>query len=341
MENLLRPFFLIDELNRCIGLVQNQFLNIADGYIEIRGKKYYFGKPENGYSLMMATGNPPTNGDYTGVFDEDLALLDRIGLILNVDDYCLLENDTAEIKSRSIMKQSIGKGDLRSQVFDGNRALLALSQGISHYGEILAAYVFERFRKMKAGNKTIDKTQVFDWRALIQPGANAKGDVISRTSDISQRSLQEGKLAEALIFYYAGFKAGEGSGEIDTGVLIDAYLETLVLKLRYDRRFLDFDYIRENHDGNVQEFLGVVKKALKEEIDPAALDECAGLNLVARDQVKEGKVAEAQKGIEYVEKKLGRTPIAVMTVKMLKQRMEKKMREDRRDAVKRKLFAGG
>ena len=74
MLSAILPFFLVDELNRCIGLVQNQFLNIADGYIEIRGEKYYLGQ-EDGYSLMFATGNPPRNGDHTGVFDEDVALL--------------------------------------------------------------------------------------------------------------------------------------------------------------------------------------------------------------------------------------------------------------------------
>ena len=339
--NLHRPFFLIDELNRCIGLVQNQFLNIADGYIEIQGRKYYLGRPENGYSLMFATGNPPTNGDYTGVFDEDIALLDRIGLVLNVDDYCLNEDDTAEIRSRGITKASISRGDMKPLVFEASETLSELSSGVSHYAEILSAYLFARFRKMKAGGKEFDKAQVLDWRALIEPGTNAMGDVISYSSDISQRTLQESRLAEAVLFYYGGFRQAEGAAEIENSALIDCYLETLMLKLRYDRRFLPFDYIRENHDGDVRAFLGRVKSSLKSELDPAVLDECAGTNQLAREDIKNGDLESVRKRADYLESELGKKPLVVMTARMLRQRAEKRVRDDRRDAVKLKIAAGG
>ena len=75
---------------------------------------------------MFATGNPPREGDYTGVFDEDIALLDRVGLILNVDDYPLTELDTLEITERRINKRGIELGDLRGLVFEGIRDHRAL-----------------------------------------------------------------------------------------------------------------------------------------------------------------------------------------------------------------------
>ncbi len=338
-KNLERPLFIIDELNRCIGLVQNQFLNIADGYIEIRGKKYYLGESGNEYSLMIATGNPPRNGDYTGVFDEDVALLDRMGLILNVDDYEMQEVDTADVKAARINKKKIPLGDMRKEVFAVSRSLGELSKVYGHYMEILSAYVYSRFLKMKVAGKELNKRQVEDWRSLIVPGSHAAGDVISQGSDISQRMVQEGTLSEALLLYLAGVKMAQGA-DAETAVtsqnLIDCYLETLMLNVRYDRRFLPFDYIRENHDGDISEFLKKVKTSLKGEIDAKTLEECAGMGINVKDAISNGDVGKVQGYIGYLNS-LGSQPIALMSGRMFGQRLRNKFRKERRAEVKKKL----
>ncbi|MCP4646790.1 MAG: AAA family ATPase [bacterium] len=337
-ERLSRPFFVVDELNRCIGLVQNQFLNIADGYIEIRGEKYYLGT-EDGFSLMFATGNPPRNGDHTGVFDEDVALLDRIGLMLNIDDYAVTEMDTADIKEARINKRKIPQEDRRPLIFEASRTLEKLSVMFGHYMEVLSAYVYARFLNMKVGDREVNKRQVDDWRRLIVPGSHAAGDLISQASEVSQRMVQEGNLTEALLLYLAGVRLAEGKGGDDTVTsddLVSCYLETLTLNVRYDRRFLPFDHIRENYDGDVKAYLEAVKVSLKGEINAATLEECSGMNMEAKEMLAAGNVKGVQEAIEYLGS-LGSQPIALTTAKMLRQRINKKLRVDRRGEIKKKL----
>jgi MoxR-like ATPase len=352
VDRIRHIFTFVDELNRCIGLVQNQFLNIGDGYIEIRGKKYFLGKPDQNYSLMVATGNPATDGEYTGVFDEDVALLDRIGLILNVNDFPLTEDDIATIKERGITKSKIQTSDMQSDVLRGNRTLTDFSGSMVHYLSILAAYIDRRFRIFESGGKQYDKTQVEDWRSLLQQGSHAKGDKIAFASDISTRAQQENKLAEALLLFYICFKNEEAKSKKPTSdaieavpseMVLDCYLETLMLNLRYDRRFLPFDHIIEAHHGDAKEYLDAVKSSLKNEINHETLEECAGICSAATDALDKGKPEVLQDYKDYLDAEHASDPIARTTKRILEQRQKKKLNKDRRgkvrDSLKRKLKA--
>ena len=334
------PLVLVDELNRCIPIVQNQFLNIADGYIEIRGKKYKLGMAGQDYLLMIATGNPPNNGEDGGVFDEGIALLDRIGLIINVNDYPLTENDTATIKQRQINKNSIIEHDSKKDVLSGHALVRQFSSEMSHYFAILAAYIEKRFRHFTAGGKRYDKTQVENWREMLQAGSHAKGDKLAFASDISERALQESSLAEALLLYHYEFKAAEGETALPPQILVDCYLETLMLAMRYNRRFLPADHIREEHHGDAKEFLDKVKQSLKSEINAEVLEECAGMNLAAEEALKEGKPQDLQEYKTYVESKFGTDPIAATTKRILEQKMKERLVSERKGKVRQLIRSG-
>ncbi len=340
-ERIKHPLVLVDEINRCIGLVQNQFLNVADGYIEIRGTKYPLGLAELEYLLMIATGNPVNGGDeYGGAFAEDVALLDRMGLILNVDDYPILELDTLDIKEQSINKRSIRKNeDLKEKVFEGHGILQGLTGEMRHYFGIMSAYIFDRARYLEANGKRVDKTKVFDWRSLIKPGTHASGERIAWASDISQRALQENRLAEAILLYYKAFKGLEGENELPTEMLVDTYLETVMLNLRYNRRFLPFDYINDNHDGDPQEYLKKLKEDFKAEIiggekGADLLEECVGLSEGAKESMAKGNIAEVQNFENYLGEAYGSNPIAQTTKRILEQRRRKHLREKRKENIR-------
>lgn len=332
MKHLL---FLVDEMNRCLGITQSGFLNIGDGYVEIRGTKYYLGNVD-GYSMMVATGNPPDNGNYSGVFDEDEAVLDRMGLILAVDDYPLTELDNVEIKNRRLRKESIEKADLREHVLEGNRILKGFCADLNHYFAILSAYIYRRMRFFAAGGKEVDKTHV-DWRSLLQQGTHGAGDVLSFASDVSGRSLHDTLLAEALVLHYAAVRGVEGCGDLPTQVLVDTYVEALMLKMRYDRRFLPVEFIRENYDGDVSAFVKKVREVIRGEIDVAALDECAGLCHEAREHMAKGDVDPIQKYREYLGAQHRGKPIAIVAGSVLQQMGEKVLEKKRMDAIRAKL----
>ena len=92
--NARRAVYVIDELTRCIPAVQNQFFNLGDGFITIDGKKYHL--DVDGYSVLVASGNVG-NGKYVGTSETDRALLDRMHLIVDVDQFPKTSNDTLDI----------------------------------------------------------------------------------------------------------------------------------------------------------------------------------------------------------------------------------------------------
>jgi len=240
-------FSLIDELNRVPGIIQNQFLNMVDGYIEIRGVKYKLGIDD--YLLVVATGNPPTNGDYTGVFDEDLALLDRIPLIINFDEVPLGNGDVHDIINSGVNKNTITLGN---RVDDILIAYGYLTNKMKEDKEmritraLLTEIVYDIFRYVQVGNDRIDKAVAPTWREIIG-GQHSAGLTMSYCSDISVRTLQSaGRFATALFELAtteaeAMKKAGITQEDVGSMDFVKAFLDAVKLALNYDRRFIPTD----------------------------------------------------------------------------------------------------
>ncbi len=93
-QSARHPFTAIDELNRAPPIVQNQLLNVLDGYFEHKGKRYPLGIPigknkdgkDEFYHVGIATINFG-NHQYIGTFEIDAAILDRFGITLDLDNY--------------------------------------------------------------------------------------------------------------------------------------------------------------------------------------------------------------------------------------------------------------
>ncbi len=91
------PFTIIDEINRAPAIIQNEFFHILDGYIEFENRKIYLG---NGYHIVFATANYEREGivsRYHGIFEMDASILDRFGVIINIDLFPPSPLDTIEI----------------------------------------------------------------------------------------------------------------------------------------------------------------------------------------------------------------------------------------------------
>lgn len=96
-QNLNYHFFFCDELNRCPEITQNEFFSLANGYILFKGKRYDLGNQN--YALCFATGNVG-NGEFTGTFRMDNALLDRLHLILDLNYWRRTPKDELEISKQ-------------------------------------------------------------------------------------------------------------------------------------------------------------------------------------------------------------------------------------------------
>lgn len=337
LDRVQYMFMLIDEINACIGMVQNQFLNIADGYVSIRGERYDLGMKDMDFSLMMATGNPTNRGSYN-TFEEGEALIDRMHLILYADDYPPDEDDTAIIAERKIKKKAVAYGDLRQQVRAGHVALNALSSHWNPYIQLLAAYVMQRFLYYEIGGRTICKRDIPNWRNTLMQGGVATGDAISFAGDISQRCIQENDLYHAILLFYAGVRkveTGNGLEDMPVDVLVDCYLQTLMLSLRYGGTFLPAEHIQQNHHGDERAYLDLLKSSIQNEIDPVVLQDCVVHYQGAKDDLEKGRPADVQDRIRLIDTTHSTSPIARITKRMLQQRQSKYSHQKRMRDIRR------
>lgn len=96
-SKMTKRFFGADELNRCPEITQNGFMALASGYYPHHGERIPLGN--NDYSIAMATANIG-NGEYSGTFRMDSALLDRWQLILDLDYWRKTADDENEIRKQ-------------------------------------------------------------------------------------------------------------------------------------------------------------------------------------------------------------------------------------------------
>lgn len=109
--DIYRPLIVVEEINRCAEIVQNQLFNIFEGFIELDGTKYSLGKGDTKnfkdfndknfvqnvlYSVGVWTANFG-NGSYTGTVSMDKALKERSHLIIDVDNFVPGQDNTADL----------------------------------------------------------------------------------------------------------------------------------------------------------------------------------------------------------------------------------------------------
>jgi len=100
-DTLSRPITLVEEINRAAEIVQNQYFNVFEGFIELDGVKYPLGggtlqsftdldgavvAQNTNYSVGMWTANFG-NGQYTGTVTMDKGLKERSHMIIDVDNF--------------------------------------------------------------------------------------------------------------------------------------------------------------------------------------------------------------------------------------------------------------
>ncbi|PIN79828.1 hypothetical protein COV16_02170 [Candidatus Woesearchaeota archaeon CG10_big_fil_rev_8_21_14_0_10_34_8] len=100
-SEISKPLIVVEEINRCVEIVQNQLFNIFEGFIELNGKRYSLGGTELktfkdfggkewhqnvAYSVGVWSANFG-NGQYTGTVSMDKAMKERSHLIIDVDNF--------------------------------------------------------------------------------------------------------------------------------------------------------------------------------------------------------------------------------------------------------------
>ncbi len=333
---------LIDELNRVPAVLQNQFLNIVDGYVEIRGRKYYLGNNE--YLLMVATGNPTDEEDgYTGTFSEDLALLDRIPLIINTDEIPLGEGDVFSIGEKDLEKNELAPGDMRKEAVGSYKYLTEARRSdrdAMMAGAVLKEFMYQLFRYVEinvdsTNKRTVDKAQSRTWRADMQaaPGSHAAGSLISDCSDISVRTLQSaGKLAFAMckimdIETELRRRSPQGKDIAPVGMdaFVKSYVAGLKLALSYDRRFLPKD-VEDKHKRTHKDILDTIfDHELPGMIDPSKFTTAVVLLMEFMELAGKKNDRKMQEMVAFVNEGARENPIFAVCARIMGGKLRESM----------------
>lgn len=124
--DIYRPIVVVEEINRCAELVQNQLFNIFEGFIEIDGEKYSLGGTDLvtfkdfagkdytqnvAYSVGVWSAN--FGHGHTGTVAMDTALKERSHLIVDVDNFVPGKDNPEDLDD--ILTESGGEVRLKEQ----------------------------------------------------------------------------------------------------------------------------------------------------------------------------------------------------------------------------------
>ncbi len=119
----------VDELNRAPKPKQNDFFDFADGNFELGGTSYRIG--QDSYTLFIATANlNKLNGEFSGTFEMDRALLNRAHLTIDLDhkEFSPTPRDKIQIRKRKTSPRCdmAEPQDISSKIIDAHKEIIAM-----------------------------------------------------------------------------------------------------------------------------------------------------------------------------------------------------------------------
>ena len=262
--------FVVDEQTRCIPAVQNQLFNLYDGFIEIDGEVYKIG---DGYCMGVSSGNIG-NGKYVGTSAQDRALLDRMHVLLDMDNPNFSPNplDFLEIASSSTdprVKDATDLEDRTQQIIEIYNSLNKQEVPWEHLiGALYLRFGLDYLESTQHHSKRHAKNI---WPNIPNLNDTEKGGDATLIYPISTRSaltyleLAKGLRAVAQAKDTPSILLGDVKEEIDETQL---FLDTFRIAGAYSG-ILNQDRINRdpNYEGNLYTALGAINQGIKTEFD--------------------------------------------------------------------------
>jgi hypothetical protein len=207
-ERVKRLCFAVDEMNRAPKPKQNEFFDLADGKYTFNGMRYKLG--QDGYSLFIATANlNKLNGDYSGTYEFDKALLNRAHLTFDLDykNFRPTAEDKIQIRKRknSPRVDVAEPRDIGDKIIEAHREIIAMKNNDPY----MAAFEFliDEGLSYCEKDKYQEKGPDFPMQCL---DCNSNGkDLCSLVKNSSERTIDAiAPLAYALS-YIATLKTGK------------------------------------------------------------------------------------------------------------------------------------
>jgi len=237
--------YVVDEINRAPGPVQDQFLGLGDANLETPdGKQIEIGR--DGYSILIATANIG-NGEFTGTFDMDRALLNRLHITFDLDYYGRNLEDEFEINKEGKANPKVRKAENRDITEKILKAYEEIGKKVENPGieaEVVLNYLGLSLNYCK---KNGQKTKI--WPIACQDCQFA-GNICEKIKEATPRTRRAVLKYAAALEYLAELKAkseGKEIGDVDPYDLVfEAFKIAGAYHGNLNQTILRADYYEEN-----------------------------------------------------------------------------------------------
>ncbi|MFH1682868.1 MAG: hypothetical protein ABIA37_03655 [Candidatus Woesearchaeota archaeon] len=320
-ERASRLFFGVDEINRAPKPRQNDFMDLAVGERNFNGANIQLGR--DGYSLFMASANlNKLNGDFSGTFELDRALLNRAHLTFDLDhpDFKPTAEDEMIIEERKASpKVDVAKPqDLSAKILAANQEISQKARKLDPY---FTAFRFLIGRSLDHCEKDRykEKGTTFPMLCSDCDYSSQEDNICSLVKASSERTLPAVKSLAYALAYVAELKLGK-KVEIDP---LDAALQAFKFT---------------TYHGNLNEITAQQDYAARKQI---MMDETVGRLSSAVELLKEYVPLMQEGSSEYVKFTLGENETKAPRTKQIIQTLTQKGISYQETDLKTELQAKG
>jgi MoxR-like ATPase len=249
LEATSKLLYVVDEINRAPGPAQDQYLGLGDGVLEDpEGKQIHLGNKDS-YSILITTANFG-NGEYSGTFETDRALINRLHIALNLDYFDTTLDDDIEIMTKNRANPRVIKAkkkDLTAKIMAAWEEINKMVDDPGIDAEIALMYISSGLKYCKSKGK---KTESWPMHCSgCGETTNNKETICEKIKFAEKRTSRAVLRYAAGLYYLAQLKAEEEKKEIGTAPAADLVFTALkfsAYQKMLNERILGGDYYGEN-----------------------------------------------------------------------------------------------
>ena len=216
---------IMEEFNRAPPVIQNEWLAVGDRVLDIDGTQIPLG---NGYSVAIGAANIG-NGEFSGTFQSDNALKERLVLALDFDG----KHRPQELDYFSIFENSCDPRVVEAEKADNRNLLVKLSgevkafaRSIDYFVRMVQVYLATGLDEVELGKKVHSKEELPALGSAVEKDSEANKDMLNYVTAPSVRAV---KVFGALVPSLAAVAISKGApSDVAVGDACYAALELIL-----------------------------------------------------------------------------------------------------------------
>ncbi len=183
---------IMEEFNRAPPPAANEFLAVADGMLDIDGAQIPLGKGERRYAIAIGAANVG-NGEFSGTFQTDNALKERLVLALDFDGvHKPNEMDYFNIFEASSDPRVIVSAPTNNipLLLELNGKITEFASSIDYFVRMMQLYLVKGLDEVTIDSKPYSKEDIPNLGSVVEKDSNAKADKLNYASPPSVRAVK-------------------------------------------------------------------------------------------------------------------------------------------------------